>query len=571
MRLRLQAVSLVDQSQWQWTGHEWQQEVSSETGDHRAAVLDDRVDAATQWLRRLDWFTPEPGLWVGDANENFLIGLSQVWPDRPQEADYLGNGAFQRLFLNNKRLKPKLVMHGSGIDWLSVSADWEQEGMMLSEADLKRLQTATGRFVKLPDGGWVELDTQAVEQAQETMAELGVDGLANDPQKVSLIHASQLDESSLNDFGNNAKVRALKEKLADFKGVPDFDLPELVSADLRPYQKDGFNFLCHLTKLKLGGILADDMGLGKTLQTLSWLAWQRAQAGKRHKPFLVICPASVLHNWRREAEKFTPHLALILESGSARHNLRKQIPSFDIIITNYSILRRDLDQLNKFDFGAIVLDEAQYIKNPSAQVTQSVKQLKARRRLVLTALRWKTGCSTCGALWILCNPITWGIKITLTKCMSPRATMSRWPSELPEKRLSAKLRPLLLRRMKQQVAKDLPDRIDERRDCDLLDDQRKLYLAELRRSRDQVFKAMKQKGLAKSKCTCWQPSRACRKYAAIQAWWAMMPSRERLKLFLNCSSPSWLRARRSWFSVNLFKCSRFLTRNARRVISQPIC
>jgi hypothetical protein len=77
----------------------------------------------------------------------------------------------------------------------------------------------------------VELDTQAVEQAQETMAELGVDGLANDPQKVSLIHASQLDEASLNDFGNNAKVRALKEKLADFKGVPDFDLPELVSAD----------------------------------------------------------------------------------------------------------------------------------------------------------------------------------------------------------------------------------------------------------------------------------------------------------------------------------------------------
>ncbi len=501
VRLRLQAVSLVDQSQWQWTGHEWQQEVSSETGDHRAAVLDDpRVDAATQWLRRLDWFTPEPGLWVGDANENFLIGLSQVWPDRPQEADYLGNGAFQRLFLNNKRLKPKLVMHGSGIDWLSVSADWEQEGMMLSEADLKRLQTATGRFVKLPDGGWVELDTQAVEQAQETMAELGVDGLANDPQKVSLIHASQLDEASLNDFGNNAKVRALKEKLADFKGVPDFDLPELVSADLRPYQKDGFNFLCHLTKLKLGGILADDMGLGKTLQTLSWLAWQRAQAGKRHKPFLVICPASVLHNWRREAEKFTPHLStLILESGSARHNLRKQIPSFDIIITNYSILRRDLDQLNKFDFGAIVLDEAQYIKNPSAQVTQSVKQLKARRRLALTGTPLENRLLDLWSIVDFVQPNYLGNQNHFNELYEPKGDNVEVAQRIARKRLSAKLRPLLLRRMKQQVAKDLPDRIDERRDCDLLDDQRKLYLAELRRSRDQVFKAMKQKGLAKSK------------------------------------------------------------------------
>ena len=154
-------------------------------------------------------------------------------------------------------------------------------------------------------------------------------------------------------------MRALKEKIADFKGVPDAGLPETIQADLRPYQKDGFNFLCHLTQMKLGGVLADDMGLGKTLQTLSWLAWQHEKAGKRKKPALVICPASVLHNWRREAEKFTPHLkTLLLESGSARHNLRKHIPSNDLIITNYSILRRDLDELNKFEFGAIVLDEA---------------------------------------------------------------------------------------------------------------------------------------------------------------------------------------------------------------------
>jgi len=501
VRLRLKALSQHDESLWQWNGHEWQQEDLESHGDHRAAILDDpRVDHATQWLRRLDWFTPEPGLWVGDANEDFLIGLSQVWPDRPVEAEYLGNTAFQRLFLQSKRLRPKLVMHGSGIDWLSVSADWEQEGLMLSEADLKRLQTATGRFVKLPDGGWVELDTTAVEQAQETMAELGVDGLANDPQKVSLLHASQLEEGALNDFGNNAKVRALKEKLANFKGVPDFELPVDVSADLRPYQKDGFNFLCHLSKLKLGGILADDMGLGKTLQTLSWLAWLQSQSGKRRKPFLVICPASVLHNWRREAEKFTPHLStLVLESGSARHNLRKQIPSFDIIITNYSILRRDLDELNKFDFGAIVLDEAQYIKNPSAQVTQSVKQLKARRRLALTGTPLENRLLDLWSIVDFVQPDYLGNQHQFNELYEPKGENPEAAQRIARKRLSAKLRPLLLRRMKQQVAKDLPERIDERRDCELLDDQRKLYLAELRRSRDQVFKAMKQKGLAKSK------------------------------------------------------------------------
>lgn len=501
VRLRLRAVSELDRSVWQWTGHEWQVEQANGSGSGRAELLDDpRVDAATQWLRRLDWFTPEPGLWIGDATENFLIGLSEVWPDRPAEADYLGNTAFQRLFLNSKRLRPKLIMHGSGIDWLSVSAEWEQEGMKLTEADLQQLQAATGRFVKLPDGGWVELDTDAVQDAQETMAELGVDGLSNDPQKVALLHASQLDESALDRFGKNAKVRALKEKIADFKGVPDSELPETIQAELRPYQKDGFNFLCHLTQMKLGGVLADDMGLGKTLQTLSWLAWQHDNAGKRKKPALVICPASVLHNWRREAEKFTPHLrTLLLESGSARHNLRKQIPSHDLIITNYSILRRDLDELNKFEFGAIVLDEAQYIKNPTAQVTQSVKQLRAKRRLALTGTPLENRLLDLWSIVDFVQPNYLGNQSKFSETFEPKGENADVAQRIARKRLSAKLRPLMLRRMKQQVAKDLPERIDERRDCELTEDQRKLYLAELRRSREQVFKAMKQKGLAKSK------------------------------------------------------------------------
>src|SRR5947207_7785674 len=122
--------------------------------------------------------------------------------------------------------------------------------------------------------------------------------------------------------------------------------------------------------VKLGGILADDMGLGKTLQTLAWLAWLRNEKGSLSKAALVICPASVLHNWKREANRFTPDLkVLVLESGAARHNLRKQLPQHDLIVTNYALLRRDLTALQKFAFQAIILDEAQFIKTPSAQVT----------------------------------------------------------------------------------------------------------------------------------------------------------------------------------------------------------
>ena len=508
VRLRLKAISDHDESEWQWNGHEWQKLTPTKGRRKRARTeekpefLDDaRLDDATEWLRRLDWFTPEPGVWIGDANENFLNVLADAWPDRPSGADYLGNTSFQRLFLAPKRLKPKLVMNGSGIDWLSVSAEWEQEGMKLSEADLQRLQSATGRFVKLPDGGWVELDAGAVQSAQETMAELGVDGLSNDPQKVSLIHAAQLEEKALSQFGKNAKVRALRDKLTNFKGIPSTPIPDSVDADLRPYQQDGFDFLCHLTHLKLGGVLADDMGLGKTLQTLCWITYQLEHNKRKKKsPALVICPASVLHNWRREAEKFVPHLkVLVLESGMARHSLRKQIPQHDIIITNYALLRRDLEALQKFDFSAIILDEAQYIKNPSAQVTKSVKQLKANQRLALTGTPLENRLLDLWSIVDFVQPGYLGHQNKFTETYEPKGENADDQQRIARKRLSAKLRPLLLRRLKTQVAKDLPERIDERRDCELTEEQRKLYLAELRRSRDQVFKAMKSKGLAKSK------------------------------------------------------------------------
>src|SRR5262249_51736520 len=142
----------------------------------------------------------------------------------------------------------------------------------------------------------------------EAMADLGVDGLIPVPHRIGIEQAAHLDEEGLQRFGDSAHALALRERLKDFKGTPSSDLPALVKAELRPYQKEGFDFLCHLTELKLGGILADDMGLGKTLQTLAWLAWLRERNAKNAKPSLVICPASVLHNWRREAERFTPHL-----------------------------------------------------------------------------------------------------------------------------------------------------------------------------------------------------------------------------------------------------------------------
>ena len=255
VRLRLLAVSESDQSVWHWNSSEWRAEqppsaaspgsvIVEESNVRRSqtaatgampvvrpTILDDpRLDKAVEWLRRLDWFTPEPGLWHGDANENFLSSLAAAWPDRPAEAEYLGNAAFHRLFLAPRRLRPRLVVQGSGIDWFSVSAEWEAEGLKLTPADLQRLQTASGRFIKLPDAGWLELDAAAVQSAHEGMADLGVEGLIPVPQRLSLAQAAHLDEAGLEKFGGAAQTGMLRQSLAEFRGIPPTPLPEGICA-----------------------------------------------------------------------------------------------------------------------------------------------------------------------------------------------------------------------------------------------------------------------------------------------------------------------------------------------------
>jgi SNF2 family DNA or RNA helicase len=192
---------------------------------------------------------------------------------------------------------------------------------------------------------------------------------------------------------------------------------------------------------------------------------------------------------------------LVLESGAARHNLRKQIPQYDLIVTNYALLRRDLEALQKFSFCAVILDEAQFIKNPTAQVTISVKQLKAAQRLALTGTPLENRLLDLWSITDFVQPGYLGTQDHFTQTYEPKGEGDAALSvqRIARRRLSAKLRPLMLRRLKRQVAKDLPERIEMRRDCELGEEQRKLYLAELRRSRDQVMQAVAEKGLNKSK------------------------------------------------------------------------
>jgi SNF2 family DNA or RNA helicase len=226
----------------------------------------------------------------------------------------------------------------------------------------------------------------------------------------------------------------------------------------------------------LGALLADDMGLGKTVQALAWLQHLREMQGIG--PCLVICPASVVFNWNREAVQFTPGLkVLLLTAGEHRHSLRQEIPQHDLVVTNYALLRRDLAALQKFAFRAIILDEAQNIKNPESMVARAAKALKAEHKLALTGTPLENRLLD---LWSIMEFVHPGYLPERGKFLEQ---YDRGASQPARALLSSRMRPVMLRRLKKQVAQDLPDRIEERLDCELTEGQRKFYLAELQRSR----------------------------------------------------------------------------------------
>ncbi len=422
--------------------------------------------------------------WWMKASARRMGVFAELWETRPATVQFFGTERVQRLLSAAQTVRPKLSITSSGLDWFAVSAEWEAEGMLLSDADMAKLRSSTSRFVKLASG-WVRRDAvEAHDATTAVLADLGIE-VGGGEQRVTLWQLAGAKPESLAALeqmgANRDTIQALsnlRHQLRKFRGVPQVPVPNDITAELRPYQKHGLDFLAYTSDLGIGVVLADDMGLGKTLQALAWLQTlvnRDPQAG----PCLVVCPTSVMHNWEREAAQFAPKLRVQqLARGEERHALRKDIARFDLVITNYALLRRDLEQWKGVELRAVILDEAQNIKNPDAAVSKAAFALGARHRLALTGTPLENRLLD---LWSISNFVNpgylgnrsqFGVRFDRIDAAPHARTL-----------LAAKLRPVLLRRLKREVAADLPERIEERRDCELTEGQRQLYLAELRRSR----------------------------------------------------------------------------------------
>ncbi len=433
--------------------------------------------------REPGWPDRAVGWWI-QASRRWMDEFADVWERRPAGVAYFGTERVRRLLSGQLRVTPLLHIESSGLDWFAVSAEWEAEGLQLSDADLAKLRAATTRFVKL-SSGWVARDVAALhDETARVLADLGIEAGAGEQRLTVWQLAGARPESlqALERFGTDAatlrEAQQLREQVANFSGLPRVLLPPGLKGELRQYQRRGLDFLAYTSSFGIGGVLADDMGLGKTVQALAWLLHLREQEPDGG-PSLVVCPASVVHNWKREAERFAPGLrVLLLTSGQTRHALRREIPAHDLIVTNYALLRRDLEAWRTVELRAAILDEAQNIKNPDAAVTRAALALQARHRLALTGTPLENRALD---LWSIMHFVNPGYLGNRSRFESRYGRLDAPPHV--RTLLAAKLRPVLLRRTKREVATDLPDRIEERRDCELTKEQRQLYLAELRRSR----------------------------------------------------------------------------------------
>lgn len=284
-------------------------------------------------------------------------------------------------------------------------------------------------------------------------------------------------------------------QISSFSTEEDLVLPKGVNAELREYQMKGFSWLWFMYKYGLNGILADDMGLGKTLQALSLI--QKAKEEDGNMPVLVVCPTSVVFNWESEIQKFTPELSCLKLSGVDRKNLFDKIPEYDIVITSYALIRRDIEDLKDIKFRYVILDESQNIKNAMSQTAQSVKMLNADHKLALSGTPIENRLEE---LWSVFDFLMPGFLFNVAefnfRYVNP--IMERQDKTV-EKRLKMQIYPFILRRMKRDVAKDLPDKVENIAYCEMTPEQKDFYLDVLDSTKEELFKSIEQNGLEKSR------------------------------------------------------------------------
>lgn len=407
-------------------------------------------------------------------------------------------------FKNMRVIQMPKVTTGVSMKGNLLDVSWDVEGMSAGEVmDILSDYKKKKKYHKLKTGEFLRMDENSLAVLAELNEglQLTKEQLKNKRAQAPLFRALYLDAlmKDNSEYIRMERDKKFKTIVREMRSMEDGDnkIPAQIKAVLRPYQEIGFQWLCTLSKYGFGGILADDMGLGKTLQVLTFIA---AHPGTHA---LVVCPSSLVYNWEAESQKFYPDARVQAVAGNAktRQSQIEEWETYDILITSYDLLKRDIDFYCGKGFDYMIADEAQYIKNASTQAAKSVKSITCGCRFALTGTPVENRLSE---LWSIFEFLMPGYLFSYKRFKEElEAPIAESGEEAARLRLSRMVKPFILRRLKKDVLKELPDKIEkvvyaklEKKQCSLYQAREKQLLMTLAKQTEAEFKTQKLQILA---------------------------------------------------------------------------
>lgn len=384
----------------------------------------------------------------------------------------------------------------SGIDWFELHGTVEFGDATAHFPDLLAAARRGDNVVRLDDGSFGLLPEEWLKK-YGVLTELGVaheDHLRFKRSQVGLLDALLAAQPEAHCDEVFAQAR---NRLKGFAGIEPAEAPAGFRGELRPYQKEGLGWLNFLRQFGFGGCLADDMGLGKTVQVLALLEARRelrAQRDSKVGPSLVVVPKSLVFNWKQEAARFAPQLRVLDHTGHTRRMGHEHFEDYDVLLTTYGTLRNDAADFKEVRFDYAILDEAQAIKNAGSVSAKAARLLQAEHRLALSGTPVENHLGELWSLFEFLNPGMLGAAAVFNLTQGERN-----PDDETRRLLAQALRPFLLRRTKEQVARELPAKVEQTLYCELDDKQRKLYDELREHYRNTLLKRIERDGLARAK------------------------------------------------------------------------
>jgi superfamily II DNA or RNA helicase len=382
------------------------------------------------------------------------------------------------------------------IDWFDIYAIVRFGDYEIPFNELRRIMLLKGNEITLPNGEIAVIPESWLIEYSELFAFIE-DGHKRNGSEVN--HKLKKHHLALvKDLENDrlAKVSMSKklENLRNFKKVDKIPVPDKFKGKLRPYQKAGYDWLLFLKSYHFGGCLADDMGLGKTVQTLAML--QELKEKSVHHASLLIMPTSLIYNWELEAKKFTPQLKILIYTGTNRIKEVDRFQGYDLVLTSYGIVRLDIDLLKTFYFNYIILDESQAIKNPNSNISKAVRKLISKNRLILTGTPLENSTLDLWSQMTFLNPGLLGNQAFFkNEFLTP---IERKKDENKTRKLNSIIKPFILRRHKSQVARELPEKVENIKYCAMSSMQEERYEEAKSFYRNKILDEIEKNGVNKS-------------------------------------------------------------------------